>query len=88
MRKVIRLGDSTTHGGKVISARASHFKIGGIPVACVGDICSCPMPGHSGCTIASGSTRHRIKGVPIAFEDDVTSCGAKLIASVQNFRTA
>jgi uncharacterized Zn-binding protein involved in type VI secretion len=88
MRKVIRLGDPTSHGGKVISTRATHFKVGGIPVACVGDSCSCPVPGHSGCTIASGSSRHRIKGVLIAFEDDVTSCGAKLKSSLQNFRTS
>jgi uncharacterized Zn-binding protein involved in type VI secretion len=88
MRKVIRLGDPTSHGGKVISTRVTNFKVGGIPVACVGDSCSCPVPGHSGCTIASGSSRHRIKGVLIAFEDDVTSCGAKLKSSLQNFRTS
>lgn len=88
MRKVIRLGDPTSHGGKVISTRATNFKVGGILVACVGDSCSCPIPGHSGCTIASGSSRHRIKGVLIAFEDDVTSCGAKLKSSLQNFRTS
>lgn len=87
MRNVIRLGDSTSHGGKVVSARASNFKVGGVPVACVGDSCSCPIPGHNGCTIASGSSRHRIGGRSIAFEDDVTSCGAKLIASLRNFRT-
>lgn len=88
MRKVIRLGDPTSHGGKVISTRTGNFKVGGIPVACVGDSCSCPIPGHSGCTIASGSSRHRIKGVLIAFEDDVTSCGAKLKSSLQNFCTS
>lgn len=49
MRNVIRLGDETSHGGKVISSRANHFKVGGIPVACVGDQCSCPMAGHNGC---------------------------------------
>lgn len=87
MRNVIRLGDSTSHGGKVISVRANNFKVGGVPVACVGDPCSCPIPGHNGCTIASGSARHRIGGRSIAFEDDVTSCGAKLIASLRNFRT-
>lgn len=87
MRKVIRLGDATSHGGKVISTRATHFKVGGIPVACVGDPCTCPISGHTSCTITSGSSRHRIKGVSIAFEDDVTSCGAKLKSSFQSFRT-
>jgi uncharacterized Zn-binding protein involved in type VI secretion len=87
MRKVIRLGDTTSHGGKVVSTRATNFKVGGIPVACVGDSCTCPVRGHNGCTIASGSARHRIKGVSIAFDDDVTSCGATLKSSLQNFRT-
>jgi uncharacterized Zn-binding protein involved in type VI secretion len=88
MRKVIRLGDSTTHGGKVISVQATHFLVAGVPVACVGDVCSCPIPGHTGCTIVSGSPRHRIKGIAIAFEDDRTSCGAKLISSSATFRTS
>ena len=88
MRKVIRLGDPTTHGGKVISCKASHFTINGIPVACVGDVCSCPLPGHNGCTIVSGSSRHTINGNKVAFEDDVTSCGAKLKASHDNFETS
>lgn len=87
MRNVIRLGDTTSHGGKVISTRATRFKVGGIPVACVGDQCTCPMTGHTACKIASGSPRHHINGVSIAFEDDVTSCGAKLKSSLQNFRT-
>lgn len=87
MRNVIRLGDPTSHGGKVVSTRASNFKVGGLPVASVGDLCSCPMPGHNNCTIASGSKRQRINGIMIAFEGDVTSCGAKLMSSLANFRT-
>lgn len=88
MRNVIRLGDNTSHGGKVISCRATNFTVDGIPVACVGDPCSCPMPGHNGCTIASGSSKHRIGGVQIAFQGCVTSCGAKLESSLTNFRTS
>ena len=87
MRKLIRLGDTTSHGGKVISTRATHFNVGGIPVACVGDHCTCPISGHNGCTIVTGSPRHHINGVSVAFEDDVTSCGAKLVSTLQNFRT-
>jgi uncharacterized Zn-binding protein involved in type VI secretion len=81
MNNVIRLGDATTHGGKVVSASASNFKVHGIPVACVGDTCSCPVPGHSGCTITSGSPHHTIDGKQIAFDGDSLSCGAKLISS-------
>ena len=87
MKNVIRLGDATTHGGKVISAGASNFKVQGIPVACVGDTCSCPIPGHSGCTIASGSPHHTIGGKHIAFDGDSLSCGAKLVSSFKHFST-
>jgi uncharacterized Zn-binding protein involved in type VI secretion len=87
MKNVIRLGDATTHGGKVISVSASHFKVHGIPVACVGDTCSCPIPGHSGCTITSGSPHHTISGKHLAFDGDTLSCGAKLISSFKHFST-
>lgn len=87
MKNAIRLGDSTTHGGKVISASATHFKIQGIPVACVGDACSCPIPGHAGCKIVSGSAHHTISGKQIAFDGDRLSCGAKLTSSFQHFST-
>ncbi|WP_296941979.1 PAAR domain-containing protein [uncultured Massilia sp.] len=85
MKNVIRLGDATSHGGKVIGADATHFKVHGIPVACVGDACSCPMPGHAGCTIATGSAHHLIGGKSIAFDGDSLSCGAKLISSFPHF---
>lgn len=78
MRKAIRLGDMTSHGGRVVSVRATHFRINGVPVACVGAICSCPIPGHNGCAIATGSARYRINGVAVAFEGDRTDCGAIL----------
>lgn len=87
MRNVIRLGDSTSHGGKVVSSGAPHFKVQGVPVACVGDQCSCPRPGHDNCTIITGSPRHVVNGVQIAFDGDLLSCGAKLISSVENFST-
>ena len=88
MRNVIRLGDATTHGGKVLSCNATHFKIDGVPVACVGDICSCPLPGHNGCTIATGSPHHLVSGKKAAFHGDKLSCGAKLISSFQHFSTS
>ncbi len=88
MRNVIRLGDDTSHGGKVLDTRASHFKVNGLPVACVGDPCSCPVPGHGACTVATGSAHHTIGGVPIAFHGDKTSCGAMLIASADNFKAS
>lgn len=88
MKNVIRLGDSTSHGGKVIDVSARHFKVGEIAVACVGDLCSCPVKGHNGCTIATGSPHHRINGLQVAYDGDVTSCGAELKSSLTNFHSA
>ena len=87
MPRIIRLGDSTSHGGHVTSA-AGNFKVMGIAVARRGDKCSCPRPGHNNCTIAEGDPRHTIDGIPVAYEGHKTSCGASLIASVTNFSKA
>ncbi len=83
MPNVIRLNDPTSHGGKVASVSATHFKIGGIAVALVGDKCSCPL--HGECTIVEGDPHHTIDGVQVAYEGNKTSCGATLTSSLTNF---
>lgn len=85
MRNVIRLGDPTSHGGKVESVSADYFTVDGIPVARVGDVCSCPIKGHDNCTIAEGEPDHVIDGVAVAYDGHKTTCGATLIATVGNF---
>lgn len=85
MPNVIRLGDPTSHGGKVTSARAGHITVGGVAVAGVGDRCICPIRGHVGCTIVEGDPGHTVDGVPVAYEGHRTSCGASLISTIDNF---
>ena len=85
MPNVIRLGDPTSHGGKVVKVSATHFTVDGIPVACVGDACSCPIKGHDNCTIAEGDPHHVINGIAVAYEGNKTSCGASLISSTESF---
>jgi uncharacterized Zn-binding protein involved in type VI secretion len=85
MPNVIRLGDPTSHGGKVVSVSAHHVTVGGIAIARVGDLCVCPISGHQMCAIAEGSSRHLIDGIPVAYDGHKTSCGATLIATVANF---
>ncbi|MFC7420232.1 PAAR domain-containing protein [Iodobacter arcticus] len=50
MKRVIRLGEQTSHGGVVVSgaARSNFF---GKAVARVGDMVSCPIPRHGSCPI-------------------------------------
>lgn len=84
-RNVIRVGDPTDHGGRVLASGAPHFTVDGVAVALKGDPCSCPRRGHAGCTIAEGDASHAINGVPVAYEGHRTSCGARLIASTGRF---
>lgn len=81
MKNVIRLGDATSHGGKVIEASPTAF-IHGIAVARKGDACVCPIKGHAICVIAEGDPCVLVGGIPVAFNGHKTSCGATLIASV------
>ena len=80
-KPAIRLGDPTDHGGVVVSVSATQHTVDGIPVARVGDRCSCPRRGHNNCVIVEGDPHYTLDGVPIAFEGHRTSCGARLLAS-------
>nr|ELR5040123.1 PAAR domain-containing protein [Providencia stuartii]ELR5080975.1 PAAR domain-containing protein [Providencia stuartii] len=79
MPSIIRLDDSTTHGGKVISAQG-NFILKGRAVAVVGDQVSCPK-----CkgiyAIVEGSATMKYNGKSLALEGMKTACGAILIAS-------
>jgi uncharacterized Zn-binding protein involved in type VI secretion len=80
MRAIIRLGDSTSHGGKVISA-SSRMMVDGKPVALLGDACTCPIKGHGSPRIVEGEPTFMVDGKPAAFEGHKTDCGASLIPS-------
>lgn len=86
MRNVIRLNDPTSHGGKVASVAAAHFKVGGVAVARVGDKVSCPL--HGAGTIIEGDPNHKIDGVSVAYDGHRTSCGATLQATAPAFGRA
>lgn len=80
-RRVIRLGDPTTHGGVVVSASGTVI-INGKQVARVGDSVTCPIPGHGVVTIIEGDPNWQDNGRPIALEGHKTSCGASLISTL------
>jgi uncharacterized Zn-binding protein involved in type VI secretion len=77
-KEVIVLGDTTTHGGKVITASETHRSMG-IPVARVGDMVECPQ-----CKgiypIIEGAPKTSDHGKPIARHGDKVACGATLIS--------
>ena len=81
MKRVIRLGDPTDHGGHVVSAAAST-SLFGKQVACLGDAVTCPQQGYSNCTIVEGDGNWLVGGKPVALEGHKTSCGAVLISTL------
>lgn len=79
-RKVIRLGDKTTHGGQVIQV-ASTTTVDAIRIARIGDIVTCPKcKGRH--QIVEGEPTCKDDGIPIALHGHKTSCGAMLISSL------
>ncbi len=81
MKRAIRLGDPTSHGGVVLSA-ADSTTLFGKRVACKGDSVSCPVPGHGVCTIVEGDSSWLVGGRPVALEGHKVSCGAALISTL------
>lgn len=83
MKGIIRLGDPTSHGGKVITA-SSHTFIKTKPVARVGDLVSCPIPGHGVNPIVEGEANLLDEGKKIALDGHKTACGCSLISTLDD----
>ena len=85
MQKIIVVGDSTDHGGKVISGSPSH-DVGGMPIARLGDLVDCPQhyPGgkpHGVNKIITAHPTISVGGIAVAVENCMTECGCKLIGA-------
>jgi len=78
---VIRLGDLTSHGGRVISASDTHV-ISGIGIARVGDSVTCPITGHGINRIVDGAPTFLIGGRMVALHGNHSACGCTLISSL------
>jgi len=71
MSSQARLGDISSHGGVIITG-ASRTLDNGMPVARMGDLHVCPIPGH-------GVTPIVTEGLPNARIGDITACGAIIV---------
>ncbi|MGF6594767.1 PAAR domain-containing protein [Pseudomonas sp. B21-012] len=82
MRAIVRLNDSTDHGGTV-SNSIPRTDLNGKPIAGKGNLVSCPL-----CKgifpIIEGSSTYSINGIPVALDGMKTACGASLIASASH----
>ncbi|MCC8373862.1 MULTISPECIES: PAAR domain-containing protein [Photorhabdus] len=84
-RSIILVGDSTSHGGKVL-AGDEGVDVLGKKAARVGDAVSCPKCGGNQ-TIVEGTPKIvSSHGQMYALEGMKTSCGATLIASQSLFQ--
>ncbi|WP_407642274.1 PAAR domain-containing protein [Caballeronia telluris] len=79
MTSIACVGDSTTHGGFVISG-SDTMDVLGRKVARRGDLVSCPLPGHGVNPIIEGSDMIFDNGVPVALHGHRSACGCTLIA--------
>ena len=77
MPSIARLGDTSDHGGVIISS-ASLTKVNGILAARVGDLHSCPIPGHGITAITTGSNKFTCEGKIVAVIGSVCGCGATI----------
>lgn len=78
---IVRIGDLTSHGGKVITASTTHT-IGGIGIARVGDKLVCPIAGHGVNSIVEGAANYLIAGRMVALQGHRGACGCTLISSL------
>ncbi|RBB31315.1 PAAR domain-containing protein [Burkholderia reimsis] len=75
-RDMVRLGDTTDHGGEVIEA-TEELKHLGIAVALDGHMVKCPKCGGVFPLLASGPRTHR--GRRVGYLGDRTGCGATVM---------
>lgn len=85
-RKIVVVGDSTSHGGVVISGSPIRL-LDGKPIARLGDMVSCPLKypnkkPHGINPIIEGEPAFGINGVPVALHGHKTACGCTLNGSI------
>lgn len=83
--RIIVVGDSTSHGGQVITGSAIHT-IGDKPIARLHDLVDCPQMypdgrPHGVNMIIEAYSNFTIDGAPVALHGHHTECGCTLIGS-------
>lgn len=73
---VARLGDTSSHGGSIITS-AQKSRVEGKLIARVGDTLDCPIHGPN--PIQTGSSSFKCEDAVVARSGSVCSCGAVII---------
>lgn len=82
-RPQARLGDVSSHGGRIVTG-AMRTLVNGRPVARMGDLHVCPVPGHGVTPIVTGSPDTLTEGKPNARVGDHCACGATIVTGSPN----
>lgn len=77
MPLIVRLNDTSSHGGSVVTAASKTYAEQQL-IARIGDILNCPIHGPN--PIVEGSPDTYVEGSPVARHGDYTACGAALIS--------
>lgn len=77
MPLICRLGDTSDHGGQIITSASKTLAEGAL-IARKDDILDCPLHGPN--TIVEHSTKMLVEGKFVARHGDHTACGAALIS--------
>lgn len=77
MPLIVRLGDTSTHGGAVVTSAAKSYCEGAL-IARETDILLCPVHGPN--PIVGHSDKLKCEGLFVARQGDATACGAALIS--------
>jgi len=79
MTQVARLGDTSDHGGTIISTNQDDtVRANGIPIAVDGAIHSCPITGHGDTPITPITVKTYINGKLVVTIGAQAGCGAKI----------
>jgi uncharacterized Zn-binding protein involved in type VI secretion len=82
MAKIATLGDFSSHGGTIISSASltqADDPTNADLIARVGDLHSCPIPGHGVTPIVNGSGNFKTEGKVTAVVGSICGCGAVII---------
>lgn len=85
MAKIVRLGDTSSHGGSMITA-GSAVMVNGIPMCVSGDLHSCPIDGH-GVTSVTGTASYKSNSKSGVKTGDSAGCGATIVTGSENTTT-
>lgn len=83
MPAVARLGDTSDHGGTIISA-STDTKVNGSGVARQGDQHSCPIRGHGTTPLTAIATKTYVDGRLVITVGAVAGCGATIVQGSPN----